>query len=339
MSAPWGRGTPADHSKCNLCPTSVFWGHSYLPGETTMAASSARLPVILIALLGTSAALAAQRTFDRRLDAPPGGRLTLTTDVGSVAVAGGSARQVIVHAELEGSDTFLERFHISAEQTAEGVTIAAHEEHEWLGWLDWFHFGSPRVRFTVQVPRDYPVDVRTSGGDLDIRDVSAAVRARTSGGGVLVRNVSGSVDASTSGGNVDAEHLDGSTRLSTSGGSIDVGDSTGDLEARTSGGAIRLQNDDGRVYARTSGGSIRAQLRANHGIDLASSGGSITLLLPPGTGASIDARTSGGSVSSAFPLTTTRSVGGNHLVGQIAGGGAPITLNTSGGDIEIAPAN
>lgn len=302
-----------------------------------MASSSARLLVILVALLGTSVALAAERTYGKRLEAPPGGRLTLTTDVGTVAVVGGSAREVIVHAELEGSEAFLAHFSIQAEQTADGVRITAHEGHEWLGWLEGFPFNSRRVRFTVQVPRDYPVDLRTSGGDLDIRDVSAGVRLRTSGGGVLVRDVSGSVDAHTSGGSIDAQHVEGSAVLDTSGGRINVDDSTGDLELHTSGGDIRIGDADGRLYARTSGGSIWARLRANHGIDLSTSGGSITLLLPSGTAASIDAATSGGSVISGFPLSSDRSAARDHLVGEIGGGGAPIALRSSGGSIRISP--
>ncbi|MGH8320100.1 MAG: DUF4097 family beta strand repeat-containing protein [Steroidobacteraceae bacterium] len=303
-----------------------------------MATSTARIMVIIAAMLGTSVALAAQRTYDKRLEAPPGGRLTFDADVGSVTVVGHDAPEVVVHAELQGSESYLARLHIRAEQTASGVTISARMTHSgWFDWFDWFNFGSNRVRFAVEVPRDYPVDLRTSGGDVDVQNLSAPVRGKTSGGDIHVESVAGEVTAYTSGGDIEAERLNGTAELSSSGGHIDVTDSTGDLDLRTSGGSIGLQNDDGSVRAHTSGGSIRAELRVNRGISLSTSGGSITLLLPQNTGASIDAETSGGSVTSDFPLSTTRVTGGDELVGTIGSGGAPISLHTSGGSIHIEP--
>jgi hypothetical protein len=303
-----------------------------------MSTSTARLLVIILAVLGTSTALAAQRTYDKRLDAPPGGRLNFDADVGSIVVVGHDAPEIVIHADLEGSESFLAGFHISAEQTSAGVTVAAHTAHGgWLGWLDWLNSGSTRVRFDLEVPRGYPVALRTSGGRIDVRDLNAEVRARTSGGSVAVQNISGTVNAHTSGGGIEAERLNGPARLTTSGGGIDVTDSMGELYVSTSGGSIHIRNEDGRVHAHTSGGGIRAELRANRGITLTTSGGSITLLLPRDAHASLAATTSGGRVTSDFPLSTSQIVAGNDLRGTIGGGGPPISLHTSGGSIQIEP--
>lgn len=305
-----------------------------------MAASIARFTLILAATFATSVALAAQTTYDKTLNAPPGGQLTFESDVGSVSVAGSDTREVVVHADLEGSEWFLRRLHISAEQTPSGVMVSARLDHDgWLDWFNWFDFGSVDARFTVQVPRDYPVDVRTSGGGLDMRGLNASVHAKTSGGGIALQNLAGTVNVHTSGGGIRAERLNGPAELSTSGGPIDVAYSTGDLDLRTSGGGIRIQDDDGKVDARTSGGGIRAELRSNRGVSLGTSGGSITLLLPQDARGSIDARTSGGGISSDFPITTTDLSGSDHVQGTIGGGGAPITLHTSGGSIHIEREN
>lgn len=303
-----------------------------------MAASTARLMVIIAALLATSAGHAAQRSYDKRLDAPSGGRLTFATDVGSVTVVGRDSREVVIHADLRGSESFLASVRISAEQTPSGVTVTARMPHRgWSGWFDWLDFGSSRVRFDIDVPRDYPVELRTSGGDLDLRDLSVGLRASTSGGGVVVQNVSGAIDVHTSGGRIEAERLQGPAKLTSSGGGIEVMDSTGDLYVRTSGGSIRIRNEDGKVDAHTSGGTIRAELRSNRGISLDTSGGSITLMLPPSARGSVDAETSGGRVTCDLPLSTTEIVAGNHLRGAIGGGGALISLHTSGGSIHLEP--
>lgn len=300
-----------------------------------MATSTARILAIIAATLCTSVALAAQRTFDKQLSAPPGGRLTFDADVGSVTIVGRDSPEVVVHADLEGSQSLLDRLHVSAEQTPSGVTVTARATHE--GWFEWFSWGSTRVDFTIEVPRNYPVDLRTSGGGIDVRGLNAAVLGKTSGGGIRLQNITGNVTMHTSGGGIDAEHVNGPVQLTSSGGPIDVTDSTGNLDLDTSGGGIHIQNDDGNVQAHTSGGSIRAQLRSNQGINLSTSGGSITLLLPQNTPGSIDAETSGGSVSSDFPLTTTHFSSGSHMQGTIGGGGASISLHTSGGSIHIGP--
>jgi hypothetical protein len=302
-----------------------------------MAKSAATVMMILAATLGTSVTLAAQRTFDKRIDAPPGGQLTFDADVGSISVVGGDGSQVIVHGDLQGSQSYLDRFHISVEQTASGVTISAKTDHSTI--FDWFSFGWnwSRVDFTVEVPRNYPVDLRTAGGGLEVRNLSAWVRGKTSGGSIHVQNIAGNVNAHTSGGGITAERLNGSANLSTSGGSIGVTDSAGELSLDTSGGGIRIQNDDGKVDAHTSGGSIQAQLRTNDGITLETSGGSISLRLPRDIHASIDAETSGGDVTSNLPVTTTGTVSSDRLHGETAGGGPPIYLRTSGGSIRIEP--
>lgn len=298
-----------------------------------MPTSTARLALIIAATLSTSVALAAHRTYDKRLPAAPGGELTLRADIGSVAVVGRDGPDVVIHADLEGSESFLSDLHISAGQTPSGVTVSARTTRR-----GWQHSEGPtRVQFTIEVPRNYRTDLQTSAGALDLRDLSASVRASTSGGSARVRNITGTVEVHSSGGSIDAEHLEGPSELSTSGGEVAVADSTGDLNLYTSGGSIHIRNDEGKIDAHTSGGSIRAELPANHGINLSTSGGSITVLLPGNTRASLDAETSVGNVTSRFPLSAARISTRSHLRGDIGGGGARIFLHTSAGNIRLEP--
>ncbi len=301
-----------------------------------MTTPTARLMLLLAAMLGTSAALGAQRTYDKSLTAPPGGQLTFDTVVGSVAVIGHDAPEVVVHAELQGSQSFLDQIRIRAEQTPSGVTISARGSSG-SGWLSGLHWlsGGERVQFTIEVPRTYPVDLRTSGGSVQVRDLNAAVHAQTSGGSVLVQNVAGAANLGTSGGSIEVQHLTGAANLSSSGGSQEVADSVGDLDLSTDGGSVRLLNDDGKIHARTSGGSARAQLQVNRGISLHTSGGGITLLLPEDAHGSIDAESDGGGLKFDFPLSTSRVDSDNHLVGAIGGGGPAIDLRSSGGGIHV----
>jgi len=303
-----------------------------------MAPSTARFMLIFAALLGSSAALAAQRTYDKTLQAPPGGQLSFDTAVGSVAVVGHDTQDVVIHAELQGSESFLNQIRISAEQTPSGVSVSA-QSASGRGWFSGFLWSGSRgrARFTIEVPRAYPVVLRTAGGSVRVNDLNASIHARTSGGSATIQNIAGAVDLRTSGGGIEVEHLSGPADLGSSGGSVDIKDSAGDLELNTEGGSVRLQNDDGKIDASTSGGSVLAELQVNRGISLRTSGGGITLRLPPDAHGSIDATSDGGGIAFDFPLSTTQIDGDSHLVGTIGGGGLPISLQSSGGSIHVTP--
>ncbi|HEX4049338.1 MAG TPA: DUF4097 family beta strand repeat-containing protein [Steroidobacteraceae bacterium] len=290
-----------------------------------------------MALIGISAAapvLADDTSFDRHFSVSPGGELTLDTDVGSVVIVGRDGHELDVHATVSGSADFLGHFSIMAVQGPQGVTVTGRMQR--LGWLgEWFESGRHRVTYTIELPRDYVTDIRTSGGSLDLRHLSASTQGRTSGGSVTVDDVHGEVRMRTSGGRIEASELAGPADLRTSGGSIDVSGCTGDLTARTSGGSIRLERIDGSVQAYTSGGSVTAEVRSNRGVSLATSGGSIALLLPANAVGSLDAHTDGGRVESTIPLSSVVIASRNELRGAINGGGQQILLRTSGGSIRV----
>jgi DUF4097 and DUF4098 domain-containing protein YvlB len=292
-----------------------------------MNLSTCRIVLISVSALAASCSLAAEKSFDKRFDAPPGGHLTVQTEVGAVTVVGHDSREVAVHAEVSGVDA--DRMSISAEQDSSGVVVRGLRAPSIL-----FGWNSLQVRFTIDVPNDYPVEIETAGGRIDVRALNASVRGRTAGGGIIVRDVAGATRMHTSGGSIEAERLNGPVDLGTSGGSIDINDVTGDLDAHTSGGHIRLVNVDGKVNAHTSGGSVSAEVRANRGIALSTSGGSISLRLPAAAHASIDAATGGGSVRSGLPLST-ETAGHSYLRGNLNGGGDAISLHTLGGSIDI----
>lgn len=69
-----------------------------------MSRLTAKLMVVMAAILATSMAFGAQRSYHKTLAAPAGGRLTFDTDIGSVSIVGGSAAQASVHVVLSGSE-------------------------------------------------------------------------------------------------------------------------------------------------------------------------------------------------------------------------------------------
>jgi hypothetical protein len=97
------------------------------------------------------------------------------------------------------------------------------------------------------------------------------------------------------------------------------------------------------VALHTSDGTLDLNLR--EGTKLAgastiqSSDGSVTIRVPPSFAADLSVHTSDGHVDCALPLAMDnyQSGGrhGNELHGKLNGGGTPLTINTSDGNLKI----
>jgi DUF4097 and DUF4098 domain-containing protein YvlB len=200
------------------------------------------------------------------------------------------------------------------------------------------------------------VRLRTSGGDVEIFDTDGSVNASTSGGNVRVENVRGRVDVSTSGGDVDLRNIKQEVEASTSGGDVGAVGLLAPARLRTSGGDVQVRDVQASIDASTSGGDVDVEFTLKdfakpHAITLKSSGGSITLAIPEKLPANIFAEIRLGDgrwfsrerydISSDFPLKIQREEedrrDGRYIrgEGQINGGGDPITLTTSAGNITI----
>jgi DUF4097 and DUF4098 domain-containing protein YvlB len=283
-------------------------------------------------VLVVSAATAAEKKFDRTFSVSPGGTLLVDTDVGSVDIAAGSAGSVIVSAVAKGSERDLEDFEISAAEMTGGVEVRGELKKGFRLW------GSRNleVSFTIKVPREYGVKVRTAGGDIGVSGLKGDVRGSTSGGDVRLGNIEGPVDMKTSGGNILVKTVTGNLHVQTSGGNVEVESVKGSVDAGTSGGNVRISAVTGSVDAETSGGDVSVSISGgNSGIHAGTSGGNIEIVIPPDVGANIEASTSGGSVQCDMPLTVSGKIHESRVKGTVNGGGSPIVARTSGGNIRI----
>jgi hypothetical protein len=292
---------------------------------------------MLVALCAAHIAAAAERTFDKRFAATSGGTLTVDTDFGAISVTGTEAREVVVHATISGTQSQVDDFEMTADSDSNGVSVRGKRQGDW--WLDlsWFVGHNIQAKYEIQVPKEYHLEMRTSGGGIEASNINGNVRGRTSGGQLRFNSMTGVIDAHSSGGSIEGQQISGRAQLRTSGGSITITDAAAELDVRTSGGSIRLQNVDGKVTAHTSGGSIEASFKgANRGVDLSTSGGGIRVGLPNDFKASVDAHSSGGSVSCDLPQTSSnRDDSPNSLKADLNGGGPMLRTRTSGGSIRI----
>ncbi len=177
------------------------------------------------------------------------------------------------------------------------------------------------------------VDAKTSGGNIHISESKAEFNASTSGGNILLNNIEGHLEVATSGGNIKAENISEGLVAKTSGGSINLTNVQNNVEVGTSGGSINMNEVSGSIKANTSGGNIKANISKLSGIlDLRTSGGSIHATIPLRLGLDLDIKADRINTSlSNFSGTSKK----DRVLGQMNGGGIPVKLSTSGGNISL----
>jgi len=189
------------------------------------------------------------------------------------------------------------------------------------------------LSFKIKVPTEMSSRFQSSGGSIAIEGLNGKQDVETSGGSIQVINSSGSVRTQSSGGSFRLEDFKGNVDVQTSGGSIKVSQLTGDVRIGSSGGSVALEEINGSVDVNTSGGSVRAQLSdLEKELNIKSSGGSITAVVPAGLGLNLDL--SGGRVNSSLS-NFDGDIKKDRILGKINGGGVPVTMQSAGGSINL----
>jgi len=282
-------------------------------------------------------------SIEKSFSVAPGGWLNLKTDKGSIEIKTAPQPRVDIMVDLRAdvsSDQkareILDKFVVDIAQSERDVRIDATFESD--SSVMWDRDRKRlKVRFVIAVPRQYNLNLKTSGGSIEVADLEGEVDSRTSGGSLRFGNIVGSLNAETSGGSIRLRGCTGPTDVHTSGGSIRIEKAAGPVNAKTSGGSIHVDEVMGTIDARTSGGSIEAFIsqQPTATCNLETSGGGINIYLADDVGLDVNARTSGGSVSTDFPVTVTGELKRSELHGKINAGGPEIYLRTSGGNIRL----
>jgi DUF4097 and DUF4098 domain-containing protein YvlB len=173
--------------------------------------------------------------------------------------------------------------------------------------------GNCGLNATLDVPADTPVDLATGGGNVQASGLQRDVTMDTAGGDVTLSGIGGNTDLSTGGGNVNAGDLGGVVTFTTAGGDVTVNDLfSANVKLETGGGNVAL------TFTK-----VPASL------DITSSGGDITVVLPHSTTTQYDIsyQTEGGDYSAPEGLA------------NLAAKDHTITLDSGGGNVNISEAS
>ncbi len=206
------------------------------------------------ALLASPAVLSAKitRTVEKTFTVQPGGNFKAATQGGDITIRTAdvsevriTAKQVIRASNEQEADEILAKLTLTMEQSGNDVTAEAKYEKRPGG--SWFGSWPPvNVSFEVTVPKNFNLNLNTSGGDIEVDRAGGPTQVSTSGGDITINSVAQLLSATTSGGNVYAAitgPLTEDTVLSTSGGDV----------------VVRMKREIGfRLDASTSGGDVDA---------------------------------------------------------------------------------
>jgi hypothetical protein len=226
--------------------------------------------------------------------------------------------RVQVHATRD-----LNQYRLEEHQAGDHVFFSFKEKPH-VGMFNWRNESGTKV--TVETPAHLDLDAGTADGNLIARGLSGNLQVHAGDGSVMLEDVSGALRLRTSDGNVTIRHA------------------TGTLEARGSDGHMSVDGDFSAVQMHTSDGNLDLTLAQGSKLNAASrvesSDGQVNISVPSTLAADVDVSTSDGRVDCSLPLAMdhydSRESSGHHLHGRLNGGGTPLSIHTSDGNVRIA---
>jgi len=214
----------------------------------------------------------------------------------------------------------LNEYRLEEHQDGDHVFFSFKEKPH-IGIFNWGSQAGTKV--TVETPAHLDLDAKTADGNLTARELTGNLQVHSGDGSVTLEDVHGDL------------------RLGSSDGNVVIRRASGTLEARGADGHMTIDGQFTGVQLHTSDGNLDftlapgSQLKAASRIE--SSDGHVTVHVPSTLAADLDITTSDGHVDCSLPMTMDHyDSRGKHLQGRMNGGGTPLSVHTSDGNVRIA---
>lgn len=310
----------------------------------------------------------AGKSFQQVVSATSGGNITVTGGVDQAKVEmfvwpANRGRKQYTKEEIR--QKLAADYDVTLEVNNNTLTVVAKAKKNNMDWKD-----ALSVSFKIYVPQQTATNLRTSGGNITLGNLSGnqdfvtsggnlhldqltgKIKGRTSGGNISLQHAGNDIDLVTSGGNIEAAHSKGHLKLTTSGGNVTLNDLDGTIDATTSGGSIHGSVVKGELQARTSGGNVRlsdisGDLEATTSgghlvvslnepgryVKLTNSGGNTNLTLPNNKG--LDLKLTGGKIKMNAHNNFSGTLEEDRIEGKLNGGGIPVTVRAGSGNLYV----
>ncbi|MGD2068964.1 MAG: hypothetical protein PVI57_09860 [Gemmatimonadota bacterium] len=194
------------------------------------------------------------------------------------------------------------------------------------------------VDYQITVPAGLDLELEGFYTNITVEGADGDVEAETNQGDIRIVGGRGSIEASTVSGSVVVEGAEGTVDVSSVAQGVRVRDASGEVYAETVGGTIALENLRARaVEAGSVGGRIEfdGELQDGGHYFFGSHGGSITVRVPQGAGATFHVATVHGGVSTDLPGAPEQFERGQRHSFTVGGGGALVETETFSGRINL----
>jgi hypothetical protein len=214
----------------------------------------------------------------------------------------------------------LSNYRLEEHQDGDHVYFSFKEKPNFGFHMNWKTEGT---KVTVETPAYLDLDAKTADGNLTARELTGNLRVHSGDGSVTLEDVHGDL------------------RLGSSDGNVIIRRATGTLEARGADGHMTIDGQFTGVQLHTSDGNLDFTLAPGSQLNAASriesSDGHVIVHVPSNLAADLDVSTSDGRLDCNLPLTMDHyDSSGNHLHGHLNGGGTPLSVHTSDGNVRIA---
>jgi hypothetical protein len=185
----------------------------------------------------------------------------------------------------------------------------------WLSGRDYY----------LKVPHNCNLTLRTSSGDLNVRDVTGTLLLQATSGDMTLERLGGNVLASSASGDIQINELEGK------------------LGARSASGDVKVKRASVREVAVTSSsGDVSLELitMPEREWEVKSVSGDVNLHLPPDAQLTAQVRTLSGDIHCGFPrsqVTYNPGRGRGESTLEINGGGLAAQFSTVSGDLNVKP--
>ncbi|MEW6655097.1 MAG: DUF4097 family beta strand repeat-containing protein, partial [Bacteroidota bacterium] len=104
-----------------------------------------------------------------------------------------------VYVKISGNHNAASKLKYDVFQEGDAVRVVIKRKDSFWNW-----FGSNiKVKVEAFVPAKFNAQVKTSGGDINVKGITGRFSFETSGGNINLKNLNGKVNAETSGGDIE----------------------------------------------------------------------------------------------------------------------------------------
>ncbi len=277
---------------------------------------------ILLLTLST-AALAAEKSFDRTLTTSLSPVISVETGSGNVHLHSGSGNQIHVYAKMHSQYCLIgcdsANLESRMQQIADNPPIRQEGNTVRIGDSNndpVFHQIS--IDYDITLPRAATLDAGSGSGDITVEDVGASLKAHTGSGNIHARGVGGPADLHTGSGDIRFEQA-----------------ASGDVRAQTGSGSVQLDGLSAGLYAHTGSGDVTVSGSPTTDWKLQTGSGNLHLNLGSKAHFNLEAHTDSGSVHTDQPIAMQGTLDKHHIRGAVNGGGPTLSAGTGSGDIDI----